>query len=78
MNKNTVKKLAENPHYTMNDKELDALAQLLREEAEVQKDDEKKETHSKRYINKNRVNKTVPKLDKNPDVEEGDYDVDSE
>ena len=37
MNNNTIKRLADNPHYAMNDKELEALAKMLAEEAEAAK-----------------------------------------
>lgn len=71
MNKNTIKKLADNPHYSMNEKELEALANLLREEAEAQKDEGKDQ--KVKYINKNRVEKTKVELDKTPILEEEDY-----
>lgn len=71
MDKNRVKRLADNPHYAMNDKELEQLAELLREEAKSEKEEEtKKSTKELRKINKNRVTKTVPKLDKAPRLQE--------
>lgn len=72
MNKNTIKKLADNPHYAMNDKELEALANMLREEAEAQKDEG--QDQKVKYVNKNRVHKTKVKLDKTPILEEEDND----
>ena len=73
MNKNTVKKLADNPYYAMNDKELEALAKLLQEEAEVAKADE---TPRVRKVNKNRVTKTTPTLTKTPTLQEDSNNVD--
>lgn len=70
MNKNTVKKLADNPYYSMNDKELEALSELLHEEAEVEKREESK--ISKIKINKNKVKKNFVKLEKTPAIEEVD------
>ena len=67
MNKNTVKKLADNPYYTMNDKELESLANLLREEAERAREDE---VFAAKKINKNRVVKTVPVIAKTSGLEE--------
>ena len=72
MNKNTVKRLAENPHYSMNEKELDALAQMLREEAEVEKKEESKKPVIK--LNKNRVKKDFVKLEKSSALDEVDED----
>lgn len=72
MNKNTVKKLADNPHYSMNEKELDALAQMLREEAENEKKEESKKPVIK--LNKNRVKKDFVKLEKTPALDEVDED----
>lgn len=69
MNKNTVKKLAENPHYSMNEKELDALSQLLREEADNEIIEEEKVF---RRVNKNRVKANHDKLDKENGIEEED------
>ena len=77
MNKNTVKRLADNPHYAMNDKELEALAQMLREEAESEKSEEVKETPTVKKVNKNRVNKTKPSLTKTPVLKEESDDVDA-
>lgn len=71
MDKNRVKRLADNPYYSMNDSELEELAKLLREEAEL----EKKEVAPKKTIkrvNKNRVVKTTPTLDKTPGIREQD------
>lgn len=72
MNKNTVKRLADNPHYSMNEKELDALAQMLREEAEVEKKEESKKPVIK--LNKNRVKKDFVKLEKSSALDEVDED----
>lgn len=72
MNKNTIKKLADNPYYSMNEQELEALAELLREEAEVEKKEEKKAP--KVQINKNRVKKDFVKIEKTPAIEEVDED----
>jgi len=74
MDKNRVKKLADNPYYSMNDKELEQLAQMLREEAESERAEEtKKETKKPRKgINKNRVTKTIPTVKKTPVLEEQD------
>lgn len=72
MNKNTVKRLADNPHYSMNEKELDALAQMLREEAENEKKEESKKPVIK--LNKNRVKKDFVKLEKTPALDEVDED----
>lgn len=77
MNKNTVKKLADNPHYTMNEKELDELASMLREEAENEKKQERKKA-PKVKLNKNRVKKDFVKLEKVPALEEEDTNVSSE
>ena len=77
MNKNTVKRLADNPHYAMNDKELEALAQMLREEAESEKSEEVKETPTVKKVNKNRVNKIKPSLTKTPVLKEESDDVDA-
>ena len=73
MNKNTVKKLADNPYYTMNDKELESLANLLHEEAERAKEDE---IFAQRKVNKNRVLKTKPTIARTSGLEEQD-DVDA-
>ena len=72
MNKNTVKRLADNPHYSMSEKELDALAQMLREEAEVEKKEESKKPVIK--LNKNRVKKDFVKLEKSSALDEVDED----
>lgn len=69
MNKNSVKKLADNPHYSMSEAELEALAQLLAEEAEQEK---KQEKEPKVTLNKNRVKKDFVKLEKVPALEEDD------
>lgn len=71
MNKN-VKKLADNPHYTMSDEELDALANLLREEARDAADDEKPIILG---IDKGRVKKSYGKLDKTRGLEEDDGSI---
>jgi len=71
MNKN-VKKLADNPHYTMSDEELDELAKLLREEARNAEDDEKPIILG---IDKGRVNKTYGKLDKTRGLKEYDGSI---
>ena len=73
MNNNTIKRLADNPHYAMNDKELEALAKMLAEEAEAAKADE---TPKVRKINKNRVSKTIPTLTKTPTLQEDTTNVD--
>ena len=73
MNNNTIKKLADNPHYAMNDKELEALAKMLHDEAEAAKADE---TPKVRKVNKNRVAKTTPTLTKTPTLQEDNTDVD--
>ena len=73
MNGNTLKKLADNPHYAMSDNELEALANLLREEAENAKADE---TPTVRKVNKNRVSKVKPSLTKTPTLQEDSTDVD--
>lgn len=73
MNNNTIKRLADNPHYAMNDKELEALAKLLQDEAEAAKADE---TPKVRKVNKNRVAKTTPTLTKTPTLQEDNTDVD--
>lgn len=73
MNNNTIKRLADNPHYAMNDKELEALAKLLQDEAEAAKADE---TPKVRKVNKNRVAKTTPTLTKTPTLQEDNNDVD--
>lgn len=73
MNKNTVKKLSHNPHYTMSEKELEALADMLADEAKS----EKKQERAVPKINKNRVKKTFVKLDKVPALEEVDDNGDS-
>ena len=73
MNNNTIKRLADNPHYAMNDKELEALAKLLHDEAEAAKTDE---TPKVRKVNKNRVTKTTPTLTKTPTLQEDNTDVD--
>jgi hypothetical protein len=72
MDKNRVKRLADNPYYSMNDKELEQLAEMLREEAKSAKEEETKEETKtpRRKVNKNRVMKTTPKLDKTPGLEE--------
>lgn len=75
MNKNGIKKLADNPHYSMSDSELEELANILAEEAEEQKAEERKETPK---INKNRVKKSYVKLDKTPALKEVDEDDASE
>lgn len=72
MNKNTVKRLADNPHYTMSDDELDELAQLLREEARDSEDDEKPIVLG---IDKGRVNKTYGKINKTRGLEEDDVAI---
>ena len=76
MDKNRVRRLAENPYYSMNDKELEQLAQMLREEAESERAEEaKKETETekpRKGINKNRVTKTIPTVEKTPVLEEQD------
>lgn len=74
MNKNTVKRLADNPHYAMNEKELEALAKLLHDEAEAEK---KEETPKVKKIEKNRVHKTKPSLTKTPVLQEESDDVDA-
>lgn len=78
-NKNNVKQLAENPHYTMSEKELAALEELLREEAASEKAQEQEATEkkpakkvSKVIINKNRVKKDFVQFDKKPAIEEED------
>lgn len=73
MNKN-IKKLADNPHYTMSEEELEALANMLAEEAEA----ESKQERTALKINKNRVHKTFVKLEKTPALEEVDDDGNSE
>lgn len=70
MNKNTVKKLASNPHYVMGQAELDALAKLLDEEAEEAKRDETE--FVVRGVEKNRVAKTFVTPDKTTGLEEQD------
>ena len=74
MDKNRVRRLADNPHYAMNDKELEALANLLREEAEAQKSDD---TPKVKKVNKNRITKTKPSLTKAPVLEEESDNVDA-
>lgn len=74
MNKN-VKKLADNPHYSMSDKEIEELANVLAAEAEEEKKQERKAPVVK--LNKNRVKKDFVKLEKTPALEEGDEDGDS-
>ena len=79
MNNNTIKRLADNPHYAMNDKELEALAKMLHDEAEAAKKEElskELETAPVRKVNKNRVSKTVPSLTKTPTLQEDNTDVD--
>lgn len=71
MNKN-VKKLADNPHYTMSDEELDELAKLLREEARAAEDDEKPIILG---VDKGRVNKTHGKLNKTRGLKEYDGSI---
>lgn len=60
----------------MNDKELEQLAQLLREEAEAEKGQEEKAKKEikvpRKGINKNRVTKTIPTVKKTPVLEEQD------
>ena len=73
MNNNTIKRLADNPHYAMNDRELEALAKLLHDEAEAAKADE---TPKVRKVNKNRVAKTTPTLTKTPTLQEDSNNVD--
>ena len=73
MNNNTIKRLADNPHYAMNDKELEALAKLLHDEAEAAKADE---TPKVRKVNKNRIAKTTPTLTKTPTLQEDSNNVD--
>lgn len=75
MNKNTVKKLADNPYYSMNDVELKALAKMLREEAQSAKEEETEKSDKKkteRKVNKNRVHKTTTKIEKTPGLKEQD------
>lgn len=57
----------------MNDKELEALAKMLHDEAEAAKADE---TPKVRKVNKNRVAKTIPTLAKTPTLQEDNTDVD--
>lgn len=71
MNKN-VKKLADNPHYTMSDEELDELAELLRDEARNAEDDEKPIILG---VNKGRVKKTYGVLNKTKGLEEDDGSI---
>lgn len=70
-NKNAIKKLANNPHYTMNSEELKALTNLLREEAEAAKEEEQEKVVIKK-VNKNRVHTTKTTLDKAKGLEEDD------
>lgn len=74
MNKNTVKRLADNPHYSMNEQELEALAELLREEAEAEKKAETKKPAPEVKLNKNRVKKDFVKLEKSSALKEVDED----
>ena len=79
MNNKTIKRLAENPHYAMNDKELEVLAKMLHDEAEAAKKEElskELETAPVRKVNKNRINKAVPSLTKTPTLQEDNTDVD--
>ena len=55
MDKNSIKRLAENPHYTMNDRELQELAQLLQDEAIKNREEEG--AFTEQVIEKNRVPK---------------------
>ena len=71
MNKNGIKKLADNPHYSMSDAELEELANILAEEAEEQKAEEVREVPK---VNKNRVKKSFVKLEKTPALTEADED----
>jgi len=74
MNKNTVKRLADNPHYSMNEHELEALAEMLREEAEAEKKAETKKPAPEVKLNKNRVKKDFVKLEKSSALKEVDED----
>lgn len=71
MNKNTIDKLANNPHYVMSNDEIERMAELLKYEADAQKEDERisiPETAQgftvPEKINKNRVKKNMAKIDK--------------
>lgn len=79
MNKNAIKKLADNPHYSMSEAELNKLTQILAEEAEEAKEEEKEYPVLKPEIqlNKNRVKKTFVKINKSKAIKETD-NVDSE
>lgn len=75
MNKNTLNKLANNHHYTMSDAQIESMAQMLKEEGESQRYEEKlfipqgqgftEPQQKPKKVNKNRVKKITGKIEKN-------------
>lgn len=87
MNKNTINKLAQNPHYSMNEDELEQLANLLREEAEQEAQETQERMSAEEFaemqsveekpvkkVNKNRVKKQRTQVKKTGGLEETDGD----